>query len=261
MNHILGLATTQEMAERLAAPRVALLPVGATEQHGPNLGMAVDYRIAEELAMRVAEELDGGAVVVPPLPYGLSGHHMAFPGTISIGAEAFSAVLLDVVRSLAQHGIRHFLFVNGHMGNQSILGVLTNRIRFELGHHAANAFYFAQAKDVIARHAQTERWGHACEVETSVAMALVPELVRSRDLEPGDLIEEYDYLEDNYQPHALQVPKSFAERTRNGAFGDATLATREAGEEIVATAVERIAGFARDFLAKPDPAGSEPGRA
>ncbi|MBA2318996.1 MAG: creatininase family protein [Euzebyales bacterium] len=261
MNHGIGTATTGEMAARLTGPQVALLPVGATEQHGPNLGMAVDYRIAEELAYRVADELDGAAVVVPPLPYGLSGHHMAFAGTVSISADAFSAVLLDVVGSLASHGIRHFLFVNGHMGNQSILGVLTNRIQFELGYHAASAFYFSQAKDVIARHAKTARWGHACEVETSVAMALVPELVRGDSLVPGDLIEEYGYLEDNYLPHALQVPKSFAERTRNGAFGDATLATRKAGEEIVATAVERTAAFAREFLAKPFLDASEPGRA
>jgi creatinine amidohydrolase len=173
---------------------------------------------------------------------------------VSISADAFSAVLLDVVGSLAEHGVRHFLFVNGHMGNQNILGVLTNRIRFELHHHAANAFYFTQARDVIARHAKTDRWGHACEVETSVAMALVPELVRSGEAAAGDLIEEYGYLEDNADPHAVQVPLSFAERTRNGAFGYATQASVEAGEEIVATAVERIAGFARDFLAKPAPA-------
>lgn len=250
-DHDLGSKTTVELAERLRNVQLALIPVGATEQHGPNLGLAADYRIAEEISHRVANRLDGRAFVVPPLPYGLSAHHMAFPGTISISADAFQAVLLDVVQSLAAHGIRHFLFVNGHMGNQNVLAVLTSRIRFELGHHAASAFYMTQARDAIARHTRTDRWGHACEIETSVALALVPELVRTEALEPGDLIEDYGAFEDNYQPHALQVPKSFAERTRNGAFGDATQATREAGDDIVATATERIVAFAMDFLAKP----------
>lgn len=240
-------ATSPELSETLAGQPVVLLPVGATEQHGANLGLGVDYRIAEELARRVAAELGSEAVVAPPLPFGLSAHHMEFPGTISLSPETFQAVLLDVVRSLAAHGPRRFLFVNGHMGNQAVLSVLTTRIRFELGYHAAAAFYMTQARDVIERHTVTRRWGHACEIETSVALALVPELVRPDALEPGELIEDYGPYEDNYTPHALQVPKSFADRTRNGVFGDARQASAAAGEEIVAAAVERIAEFARHF--------------
>jgi creatinine amidohydrolase len=245
--------TTTALFGRSPGPRLALLPVGATEQHGPNLGMAVDYRIAEAFAHRIADNLDDRAFVVPPLPFGLSAHHMDFPGTISLSSESFQAVLLDVVDSLASHGVRHFLFVNGHMGNQSILGVLTTRIHFERRLRAANAFYFAQAKDVIDEHKQTFRFGHACEIETSVAMVLTPDLVHHDALEPGDLIED-DYVvgEDNYQPHAAQVPKSFAERTRNGAFGDATLADPEVGQRIVEVAVERMSAFAAAFLDKPE---------
>lgn len=248
----LASTTTTDFGQE-AAPRLALLPVGATEQHGPNLGMGVDYRIAEEFATRLASRLDDRAFVVPPLPFGLSAHHMEFPGTISLSSEAFQAVLLDVVDSLARHGVRHFLFVNGHMGNQSILGVLSTRIHFERKLRAANAFYFAQAKDVIDRHKRTFRFGHACEIETSVAMVLTPELVHHDALEAGDLIED-DYIvgEDNYLPHALQVPKSFAERTRNGAFGDATLADPEVGREIVEVALERMTAFAAAFLDKPE---------
>lgn len=259
--HELGSTTTAVFGEGGGGPRLALIPVGATEQHGPNLGMAVDYRIAEEFAAAMADRLDGRAFVVPPFPYGLSAHHMDFPGTITLRAETFQSVLLDVVSSLAEHGIYHFLFVNGHMGNQAILGVLTTRIRFELGYRAATAFYFAQAKDAIERHKRTHRFGHACEIETSVAMVLTPELVHHDALAPGDLFDEYIEGEDNYEPHALQIPKPFAERTRNGAFGDATLATREAGEDIVATALDRMTAFARGFLDLPPTgaAGSDTG--
>ncbi|WP_165491736.1 creatininase family protein [Egibacter rhizosphaerae] len=244
----LSAASSAELAPTLGEGQVILLPVGATEQHGPNLGLGIDYRIADGLAHRIAERLYGLALVAPPLPFGLSAHHMAFPGTISIGSDAFQAVMTDVVRSLARHGPRHFLFVNGHMGNQAVLSVLTTRLEFEDGLRAASAFYLAQARDVIQEHAVTDRWGHACEIETSVAMVLAPELVHTDALEAGDLIEEYGPYEDNYQPHALQVPKSFAARTRNGAFGDARRANRGAGEEIVETAVDRIAAFARHFV-------------
>lgn len=72
--------TTNEFAEIQAEVDVALIPVGATEQHGPNLAMGVDWRIAAAVAQRVAEKLSPTVVVSPPLPFGLSAHHMAFPG-------------------------------------------------------------------------------------------------------------------------------------------------------------------------------------
>jgi creatinine amidohydrolase len=249
----LSTMTSPEVGRALDEVMVALLPVGATEQHGPNLGLGTDYQIAHRLAQRVAAQVHPIAVVVPPLPFGLSSHHLDFPGTISVSSDSFVAVCLDVVRSLSRHGLGRFVFVNGHQGNQAILNVLVNKIYYDLGHRAAVGYLRSQAGDVMARHRRTTRWGHACEIETSVGMYLVPELVRDHALAPGELIEDYGAFEDNYEPHALVAPKSFAERTRNGAFGDATKASREAGEEIVGTAVDRIAAFVRDFARKPPP--------
>lgn len=250
MNDLSDLTTT-EVAARQGEMAVALIPVGATEQHGPNLAMGVDWRIAEALATRIAERVEPLAVVVPAFPYGLSAHHLSFPGTISISAASFTAVMTDVVLSVARHGVRKVVFVNGHRGNENILGVLTTTLTYEHGVEAASAFWMTQASDVVARHRQTERWGHACEIETSVALALVPQLVRPDALEPGELVDDYGVYEDNYQPYALQVPRSFASRTRNGVFGDARLADKAAGEEIVETAVARTADFVRAFATRP----------
>ncbi len=247
--------TTAPRAERaMGAGTLALIPVGATEQHGPNLGMGADYRIAEELARRTAAAMGDAAVVTPVIPFGLSEHHMFAAGTITLSPHALDAVLTDVVKSLMRHGVRHFLIVNGHQGNMNMLGVLANRLHFELDVSVAVAFWMAQARDAIEKHRRTKRWGHACEIETSVAMALTPDLVATGELEAGDLIEEYGALADNYEPHALTVPRSFGSRTRNGAFGDARLATKEAGEEIVRCVVDRTVEFARDFLAPGTPA-------
>ncbi|MBA3432108.1 MAG: creatininase family protein [Actinobacteria bacterium] len=242
--------TSPEAQELIAGAPLALLPVGATEQHGPHLGMGTDWRIARAIALRAASELAPRAVVVPALPFGLSAHHMDFGGTITIGFETLRGVCIDVVRSLHRHGVRKFVFVNAHKGNESALGVIVTQLSFDFGIDAAVSFWMTQAKDVIERHRGTQRWGHACEIETSVAMALAPDLVRENALAAGDLIEDYGALEDNYEPYSLTVPKPFSERTRNGAFGDATQASREAGEEIATAAVARLVGFCKDFIAR-----------
>ena len=247
--------TTTELQDLLSDAKVALVPVGATEQHGPNLAMGVDWRIADALARRIAEVVAPLAVVTPTLPFGLSAHHMSFPGTVSLGFDSFRAVLLDVARSLATHGITKLVFVNGHRGNENALGVITTELTYDHGIEAASAFWISQASDVIAEHRRTERWGHACEIETSLAMALTPDLVRSQSLEAGDLIDDYGALEDNYAPFAVTTPRSFASRTRNGAFGDARLADPAVGQLLAEAAVTRTAAFVREFAERPSRLG------
>lgn len=242
--------TTIEAAEALSAAKVALIPVGATEQHGPNLVNGVDWRIAEELSTRVAAESHPHCVIVPPLPFGLSGHHQGFPGTLHVSAESFTAIIKDVAVSVKRHGVQKVLFINGHRGNENILGVLLSELTYDYGIEAASAFWMNQASDVIAKHKKTQRWGHGCEIETSLALALDTDLV-GKSLEPGELIEDYGAYEDTYASHAVATAQSFASRTKNGVFGDATLASQEAGEEIAETAVRRISEFVRDFAQRP----------
>jgi creatinine amidohydrolase len=113
---------------------------------------------------------------------------------------------------------------------------------------AATSFYFQQAADKLKQYGQTPRFGHACEVETSVVMALCPELARKDALVPGDMVaspRRYTYTN---QPYALQTPIGFDEQTRNGAFGDARLAKPEIGEDIMQTALTRTVEFIEDFL-------------
>lgn len=96
--------TSPEAAEALAGAKVVLIPVGATEQHGPNMTLETDTAVAYQLALRTAAALHPRAVVSPPLPYGVSYHHMGFPGTMTLSPETFQAVVLEVVESLRQHG-------------------------------------------------------------------------------------------------------------------------------------------------------------
>jgi creatinine amidohydrolase len=251
--------TSPEFAAVKSSIRVALIPVGATEQHGPNSALSTDYAIAQRLCERLAEKLHPNAVVVPPIPFGISHHHMGFPGTITLSAETFIGLVFDIARSLKGNGIERLLFVNGHNGNTAILNVATTKIRYELGVEAATAFWFQQASDRVKAHARTKRFGHACEVETSVLLALAPELVRRDALEAGDMIDSPRRLAFNNEPFFLQLPIPFHEQTRNGVFGDARLATAEAGEDIVGAALERMADFVRAWSASDLQRPGEPG--
>lgn len=247
--------TSREFAKASPSIRLALVPIGATEQHGPNLGLGTDYVIAHRFCQRIAQAIHPKAVVLPPVPLGLSYHHMGFPGTLSFSPETLTAVCMDIARSLKKQGISHVLFVNGHNGNTAILNVVVTKIRYDLDIYAAVAFWFQQSGDVVKKHARTERYGHACEIETSVLMALAPELVRQDALEAGDMLPVTLAHAFNNQPFFHTVPVPFHEQTRNGVFGDATLATPAAGEEIVAAAVARTVAFVETFLAGTEASG------
>jgi creatinine amidohydrolase len=139
--------TSSEFRDVAKTVEIALVPVGATEQHGPHLAMATDYGVAHRLAQAIARRLYPKAVVAPPLPFGFSHHHTGFAGTITIEPETFAAVCIDIARSLKRDGVRRLLFVNGHQGNNAILNVVTNKIYYELG--IAGCYKFLSPKQPI----------------------------------------------------------------------------------------------------------------
>jgi creatinine amidohydrolase len=250
-NRVVELAkmTSPEAGAALARAKVAIIPVGATEQHGPNLSLETDTAIAAELARRIAEAVYPRAVVSPALPYGVSHHHMRFPGTMTISPDAFQAVLVDVARSLRRQGAQRIFIVDGHAGNQGALDVLMTKLRFEHGIPAAYLFYFTIAGDVIQNGVKTERWGHACELEASLGLALRPDIVHRAALEPGAVRPPLLPFTDARQPQRLGVPLWFDEITDNGALGDARQASVEFGEEVAAAVVARASAFLERFMA------------
>src|SRR6266542_2983292 len=133
--------TWPEARDALAAARVVIIPTGSTEQHGPGMTLSTDITMATVMSVRVARRLFPRALVAPSLPFGLSPHHMRFPGTITLQPDTFAAVLLDVIRSLKQHGATRFMLLNGHGGNQAILSVVATRARHELDVRVATAMY------------------------------------------------------------------------------------------------------------------------
>lgn len=199
-------------------PRVAIVPLGATEQHGPHLPFATDTLVADALAARLAARL-GDAVALPALAVGCSREHMAFPGTLDLAPETLVAVLRDVLRSLARHGVEQAFVFSAHGGN-----VATLRDALPALAAAAPGLRVAAATDldaITARlHEAARRHGvapeaaghHAGEVETSIVLAIHPELVRTDALAPGHV----DAVAD---PQALFYP-DLRRHAPDGTVGD-----------------------------------------
>jgi creatinine amidohydrolase/Fe(II)-dependent formamide hydrolase-like protein len=157
---------------------IALLPVGATEQHGPHLPLDTDTFDADYLAQRVAEACNHPRpLVLPVIAYGVSYHHGDFKGTLSISNESLGKMVYDVGMSAAANGIRKLVIINGHGGNSPALNYAAQMINRD-----ARIFVCVdtgESSDVdIAPLVETPNDVHAGEIETSTSLAIRPHLVR-----------------------------------------------------------------------------------
>jgi len=234
-----------EAKEALKSARLGLVPVGSLEQHGPHLAMASDAVLTYEFTKRLAEAVQPRAVVTAPIAFGVSAHHMAFPGTVTLRPQTLIALAEDIGISLKQHGITHVLFVNGHGGNRDALGVASDRLRFEHGLKAAHCLWPTLGWVEGMQAASSSRVGHSCEMEVSMAMHLSPRHVKADRLSEGEFI---DTPLRHTGPLGVAVPRPFDEITANGAFEGAPKAREELGAIIVAAALGRLVEFIEDFL-------------
>ncbi|WGX98986.1 creatininase family protein [Nocardioides sp. L-11A] len=248
--HVLGELTTEDVAA--ADFRLAIVPVGAVEQHGPHLAVLTDARIAERFAGLLAERLDGTALLCPLLPYGLSEHHAAFAGTVTLRPATFISLVGDIIDSLAAQGFDKVVLVNGHGGNMEALSLVARDQRARNGVRVGSLMWARLAHDVCAEGTAGSAYGHACENETSLAMVLAPELLRP-DRVRAPVGARIDVLH-AMPPRALvDTAYSFDELTPDGVWGDPRSASTERGERILATALERAEEYCR-ALAKEPPA-------
>lgn len=185
---------TREEAKALAPEALVVLPIGATEQHGPHLpvgtdAFAVTY-VARGAAARAGESIP--VVVAPTLPFGSSHHHLPFGGTMSLGTETYYRVLRDLGESLIAGGFRRIFILNGHGGNDEIAQLVARDLALRHDAHLAASAYWNAAWAALTdagAHKDGGLPGHAGAFETALVMALRPELVREprprRDDAPG----------------------------------------------------------------------------
>lgn len=246
--HELRQMTWRDAKAAFATARVALVPVGSTEQHGPHMTLDTDSAIADAFARKIGEALGDAAVLCPTINLGMSEHHLAFAGTLTLRAPTLLGLIADVVESLAHHGLRRVLLVNGHGGNQDALRLAAREASRNGTSEVAALMWAVLAADLIAQRAATNRHAHACDIETSVALAIAAHVVLPDRIEPpAPLPTERPLAEPGGR---YDIPVKFENWTTNGALGDPRLATRELGEEIVALALGRAVEFTQRFIGK-----------
>lgn len=195
-----------------------LVPLGSTEQHGPHLPLDTDTRIAIAVASGARPRLDGDWLVAPAIAYGASGEHQSFAGTISIGTEALTMLLVEYGRSAAGWA-RRLVFVNGHGGNVGALTAAVARLRAE-GRDAGWCPCLARGGDAHAGHTETSLLLH---------------------ISPGAVLADR-WLAGNRAPLSELLPPmrrgGVAAVSPVGVLGDPTTATAAEGERILAEMVD-----------------------
>ncbi|MBI4277983.1 MAG: creatininase family protein [Armatimonadetes bacterium] len=166
--------TWPEVQAALQRTDLAIIPVGSVEQHGHHLPLGTDFIGAMSLARAAAKRT--GAIVAPAIFPGISEHHMAFPGTLTLSAETFVRVLMEVAQSLIRHGFRKILLVNGHGGNETTMRYVADRINRETEAMAA-VFGIQELRKVYLTDRADKMDVHAGYGETAIVMHLAGQLI------------------------------------------------------------------------------------
>ncbi|MCE7010281.1 creatininase family protein [Kibdelosporangium philippinense] len=236
-NHL----TAAELNELAARGAVVLVSIGSTEQHGPHLPTGVDDFMAAEVCRRAAMLIDDGppVIVAPSIPFGLAEHHMLFGGTLTLSLTTLHALLRDLCRSIDRAGFSGILIVNGHGGTMTALHALTTELTAELNIPVGFTNYFAAGRTVIREILETQDGlMHACEGETSMIMAALPELVRTQELDNA-VGPAITLPAESTDPVYFAVP--FRAITESGVAGNGNKGTAEKGERLLDGCAQALA--------------------
>ena len=239
--------------ERLRSPEIrdriengwnsVLFACGSVEQHGPHLPLFTDAEIGNHLALKVARRM-GRVLVAPTIRIGISDHHMAFSGTISLRRETFEAIVTDYVTCLAHHGFKRIMILPSHGGNFAPLMEMEDRLRKAAGEAVVDCYTdLIELLGIMREESENELGfgdkigGHADLGETSMMLSLHPELVRQDLAEIGFQAEMSDDV------IARIIQEGFDSVSPNGIIGDARGATKDLGNSIIETLAIKVTDF------------------
>jgi len=242
--------TWPDMNQAITMQKAVLLPVGSTEQHGPHLPLDVDTFLVESVCLEVGRRAADRVLVLPTVSYGLNLHHMDFPGTVHIEPETFIAFCLNITKSVAYHGFKKILVVNGHGSNAPLADLVARKTTLATDSLCAAVNYYTLAFDAFQEVRETPVVAHADEFETSLYLHLAPERVQMDKATAGnDVVGKY-LSSDSTTPY-VRFSDYWGRWTKVGVHGDPTAATAEKGKLIFEAAVTRMVELVDEWRAWP----------
>lgn len=235
---------------------VAVLPVGATEQHGPHLPLSVDATIVRGMVAAVADGLPATSQVLflPTMPIGKSDEHARFPGTLSFSAETLIRMWTEIGTSVAASGVRKFVMLNSHGGQVSIMDIVARDLRIKHGLLAFSVNWFAlgMPEGVYSDH-ELKHGVHAGDMETSVMLALDPDHVimdKAKNFHPLTELFARDYRHVSLSGGAKPGWQA-QDLHPEGACGDAASATAEKGRRTIDFAARQLVALLGEIERAP----------
>jgi len=211
---------------------IALLPVGSTEQHGPQNPLGTDHLIARSLAEEAAKRVK--VICLPVIPFGVSSHHRQFWGTVHVKPEVFKAYVRDVCLSLRYYGVLKIVVVNGHGGNTRNLVELARELR-EQGIFLSVFIWWEAAGKRLPNIFVEEERGHAAAEETSVNLALHSHLV---DMNNAVNEKKHQFFAD--ASSGVNYGLDTVDQTGSGVLGTSTTASVKKGKKVVDAVIEEL---------------------
>lgn len=247
--------TWPELRAAAREDRVVVLPVGTIEQHGPHLPLSTDCITSREISRTVVEQIPDEAILMPQVYYSFNFHHLDFPGTIDVEGPHIIDYVTDIGKSIAHHGFRKILLVNGHGSNVPFLDIVARNICNHTEAVAAMVSWWSLADPALSEVRESEYPGglsHGCELETSVILHFRPDLVQMEKAERDmDYPQSKFFFWDLQKPSPVRFQEFFSRNSRTGTKGDPTAASAEKGRRVVECVVENMIELIREFRARP----------
>ena len=253
--------TWPEINDAVEMGKVCILPCGAVEQHGPHLPLDVDLVCPTGIAAGAGRQIPDKILVLPIVAYGYTGHVMDFPGTINNDFEHFMHHVLDITKSLAYHGFKKILLLNGHGSNMPNLDLVARRTNLETDAECVLSgwWQFLTVDKEFLPGWRASRFpggcAHAGELETSLYLYLDGDNVRKDKIKSGTIRFNEENSPFNYIDLFEQGPATVVSWTSSysetGVLGEAELATEEKGKQAYQEAVKQLVRFISWFKDRP----------
>jgi creatinine amidohydrolase len=240
VNILLERYTWKNARRSFKSTKVALVPVGSTEQHGPHLPLGTDFLTAQALAESVAKKIN--TICTPVIPVGVSSHHRQFWGTLWVSPDTFRRYMYEIAISLGYHGIRRIIFVNGHGGNSASLQEVSQRLRLEGIYSIVYEWWTGPSVVKLQKRLFKSNGGHADAIETAMILSIRPELVDTSSIREAATGASSTW---GVTKFGAQLTVDTIDFSRSGATLDPREGTVEAGKRIRSAAEDNLLRLAR----------------